>query len=322
VRVEAGSFQGRPVYFRMVHSWDPEVAPRRFGRYPTFFAIAFLVVGAVLARRNLRQGRGDANGAFVLGAFALFGGLVGWVILPARPGLFRDSAIVFPSIAIALFLATLAGVSYLAIEPVVRHHWPHTMTSWQRLVTGFGRDPRVSRDILFGVVAAIPLALIDQMGTLLQGARALPFDLPLGALLGPRHVVASVVRGLSAGALMANVFMFVLVLVRVLVRRPWAAAAITAVFLGAVGSSLRWPLLPLRVLFMAVVVAALLRWGMVAAGVAMAMHGLLSHTVLTTHLGAWYADPALASMAIVLGIAAYGFVTSRPGQPARVARSV
>ena len=321
LRLEAGSFEGRPVYFRVVHPWDGEVPAWRFGRYPVFFSIGFLVVGTVLARRNLRQGRGDANGAFVLGAFALAGALLGWVILPARPAAFRAGSIMFPSVAIALLLATQAAVSYLAIEPVVRHHWPHTMTSWQRLVTGFGRDPRVSRDILFGVVAAIPLALVDQLGTLLQGPPALPLDLPLAALLGTRHVLASVVRGLSVGALMANVFMFILVLLRVLLRRQWPAAIVTALFLGSVGSGFRWPLLPLRIVFMAIVVVVLLRWGMVAAGVALAMHGLLSHTVLTTHVGSWYADPGLASMATVLIVAAYAFVTSRPGQQTRLSRS-
>jgi serine/threonine-protein kinase len=316
LRVEAGSFQGRPVYFRIVGPWDGPM-PRRTVKYPVYLSLAFLVVGGVLARRNLRQGRGDAKGALWFGGAATVGVLLGWIVLPGRLVVLRDPSAMFLGAAVALMMALLAGVSYLALEPFVRHHWPHTMTSWQRVVTGSGRDPRVSRDILIGMAAGIPLALCDQLGLLALKPGLVNPDMALSTLLGTREILANMIRGLSIAAMMATLFMLVLVLLRVLLRAQWPAVIAAVFFLAGVASGLRPALFPLRLVFMAMVVAVLLRWGLIAAAVAMAAHGGIAHTVMTTHLGAWYADPAIVAIVTTLGAAAYGFLTSRAGRPRR-----
>lgn len=72
IRVEAASWHGQPVYFRIVAPWDK--ARRQEAETPSlsnkagtvlgYIVLAALILGALLlARQNLRQGRGDRKGA-------------------------------------------------------------------------------------------------------------------------------------------------------------------------------------------------------------------------------------------------------------------
>lgn len=49
------------------------------------------------------------------------------------------------------------------MEPWVRRHWPKTIISWSRLLSGQARDPLVGRDILFGVLLGVVWILIFQI---------------------------------------------------------------------------------------------------------------------------------------------------------------
>ena len=78
VRIEAAAYRGKPVYFELIGPWTrPErmqpyqaTAGERVGLVIlTVLLLSLLVVGAMLARRNLRLGRGDRQGAYRLAAF-------------------------------------------------------------------------------------------------------------------------------------------------------------------------------------------------------------------------------------------------------------
>ncbi len=56
------------------------------------------------------------------------------------------------AVSTALFISGVTWMLYMAVEPWVRRHWPKTMISWSRLLSGQARDPLVGRDILFGVI--------------------------------------------------------------------------------------------------------------------------------------------------------------------------
>jgi hypothetical protein len=93
IHIEAAAYRGRPVYFRVLAPWDKplrqeesETSTRdRAGVMILTTVLLMVLAGAVLiARRNLRLGRGDRQGALKLALFVfavtLFGMLVGGLI--------------------------------------------------------------------------------------------------------------------------------------------------------------------------------------------------------------------------------------------------
>ena len=72
IRVEAAAYRGRPVYFQIVNPWTQGAGRRKpgglalsgWGRAAAGIAVITVLAGAVLvARHNLRKGRGDRRGA-------------------------------------------------------------------------------------------------------------------------------------------------------------------------------------------------------------------------------------------------------------------
>ena len=68
------------------------------------------------------------------------------------------------------------------------------------------------------------------------------------------------------------------------------------------------------VLQTAIVLGLLIRPGLLAAVVAVSVSGFLADTLMTTHLGAWYATSAVSGMLATLALAAWGFYASLGGQ--------
>src|SRR5439155_323303 len=94
VRIEAAAYRGRPIFFTVLPPWTRPgrmvQAPRSaIGRMLTAFSVviafAILAVAALLARRHLRTGRGDSQGAFRTAA-------VTFVTLAARHARFAERA--------------------------------------------------------------------------------------------------------------------------------------------------------------------------------------------------------------------------------------
>ncbi len=74
MRIEAAAFRGKPVYFELIGPWthaesmqprQPATRERASLVLGIVLFFSMLVGGAMLARRNLRLGRGDRRGAFV-----------------------------------------------------------------------------------------------------------------------------------------------------------------------------------------------------------------------------------------------------------------
>src|SRR5207244_4245124 len=51
---------------------------------------------------------------------------------------------------IGLFVAAIAWLLYVALEPIIRRSHPHLVVSWARLLAGRCKDPGVGRDVLLG----------------------------------------------------------------------------------------------------------------------------------------------------------------------------
>ena len=81
---------------------------------------------------------------------------------------------------IAVLVAALLWLFYLALEPYVRRLRPWTLVSWTRLLNGGLRDAVVGRDVLIGLAFGIGLTLVS-----LLGARARRLARPARAGAGP-----------------------------------------------------------------------------------------------------------------------------------------
>ena len=204
--------------------------------------LVVLVVAAVVARHNLRKGRGDRRGALRISTRRLRGHVGDWIFGAthfADPNVELDR--LFTAIGSALFSAGALWVLYLALEPYVRKFWPTTVISWSRLLAGEFRDPQVGRDVLIGVLrrpsrscwsaasttscgrcSAIPRCRLwfPNLETL-SGARA-------GAGPGARQVVFN-------AAFNSLWIIFALVAVNLLVRRVWITAIVMVGFLMLTG---------------------------------------------------------------------------------------
>ena len=89
IRVEASAFAGRPVFFVVTGSWDrssrgPQAAVSRFtesmAALAGFVMPAMMLVGVVLARRQMRLKRGDRVGAFRAATITFIISLTAWIL--------------------------------------------------------------------------------------------------------------------------------------------------------------------------------------------------------------------------------------------------
>ena len=134
LRVEAAALRGKPVGFALRGAWDvpgDQAGGRgdagegvRIAIYG-MLALVICAASAWLAWRNLSTGRGDRRGAFRLGAFAFLVHMALWLttshlVLASVLGMF------FLALCTAIFYGVVLWTIYLAFEPYVRRHWPHS----------------------------------------------------------------------------------------------------------------------------------------------------------------------------------------------------
>ena len=68
---------------------------------------------------------------------------------------------------------------YLAFEPFVRRHWPRTLISWTRVLSGRVYDPLVGTHVLIGVALAIGVSALSRVAMVWNGGH-------LSTILGNR----------------------------------------------------------------------------------------------------------------------------------------
>jgi len=170
VRVEAASYRGRPVYFRIVYPWThPERAGIQLasrsqrianGIYFSLFA-GILVVTGFFAYRHLMAGQGDQRGGLRLALAVTACDLASWFLQVHGLSDPISQIISFlRAVGGSLLIGAITFMFYLALEPEVRKRSPDLIMGWTRLIWGRWRDPRVGRDMLMGIAAASATALI------------------------------------------------------------------------------------------------------------------------------------------------------------------
>jgi len=336
LRVEAGSYRGKPTYFQLIGDWtkpdreaqSDQSSGKKAGQTITvLIGIALLGAAVYIARRNLLRGKGDRQGTVTLA----------WTVFALQMALWLCKAHFVPSIgsfgllvlaiAGALFNTAFVCVLYLALEPYIRRHWPHALISWTRLLSGRLRDPMVGRDMMIGSALGISWGIAYNIlfvwAQRLGGTPNINWgDFEMGA----RHVLGSWLWHV-ANSVQATLGMFFLMFVlRVLLRKPWLAALAFVAFWACLKMANWNPLLAswdsrqlavflsLQLLVYGAAAFVIVRFGLLPLATGIFVADILLNIPITLHLSAWYAGGTLFVIFTVLSLLAYSFYISLAGQ--------
>jgi predicted Ser/Thr protein kinase len=332
IRVEAASFRGRPVYFEVLGPWAkparmqaPQSDPAGKAVETVFMLVlaGVIVSSVLLARHNLRVGRGDRKGAFRLALFVFAAFTVAWVLRADHTAGGSEFNLFVKGAGFALFISGLVWLFYLSLEPFVRRRTPQRIISWSRLLVGDWRDPLVGRDVLVGAAFGTALGLLSLLRLLAPKWAGLPPPAPLTpqleTLLGAREVLGYFFYVHLTQTIFAGLgFLFLFLLLTILLRREWAAAGVAFLLLTAFWLAQSRSLaagLPFDILAAAILVFVAMRFGLLATIAALFFYYLCTAYPLTTDLSAWYAGGTLFAALVAVALSGYGFYTSLAGQP-------
>ena len=330
LRVEAAMRRGRPVYFELQPPAGTAtrptgaLAPTSTAALDVFILLSMLgslAALAVLAKHNVRHGRGDRRGAvrlalFVFALQSLWLALERhWVFLsPLYVAIFGGGA--------AFFAALAAWLYYLGLEPFVRKRWPYLLIAWTRLVEGRWRDGLVGRSVLAGVAAGIALSGV------LAGAVALGRQLNLDgavplyigdSLNGLGWFLAASEFDVFVPPYHALVLLAVLLLARLVLRVHAAAwvALVVLVFIanwyeivvpsGLVLAPSRGVATAVAALSAALAVGALRYGGLLTCAIALLVANALKYTPVTIDVTRWYVWRTAFVVALIAALACWGF---------------
>ena len=336
MRIEAAAYRGKPVYFELIGPWtrpermqpyQPTIGERVGLVILTVLLLSMVVVGAVLARRSLRLGRGDRRGASRLAAFVFVAWAMAVFFGAHHVPNFDELALFFEFLAWGLLLSCFFWVLYISLEPYVRRRWPATLVSWSRLLAGGFRDPLVGRDVLAGCLWGASFKALVELGwfvpTWLGDLPSQPMTGPQWVFLGARATIASISNSLNISLVFSFAFLFVLFLFRALLRKEWAAAVAFVLFftvffnapvLFAGGRSAAIALV-IGLIFNGLSVFLLIRLGLLALVASAVFQFCFLNLPLTMQGSAWYAGISLAGILLMAAMALYGFYTSLGGRP-------
>jgi len=140
----------------------------------------------------------------------------------------------------------------------------------------------------------------------------------LESLMGLRHAIAAIAGSHGWAALSTFFGVVTLLVLRVLLRKTWIAIVVATVLFFFVYMPPQGNLLPYLLGFLVLVAlhwAVLFRVGLLTVLVGTTIRELLLTLPLTFDLTAWYAHVTLLTLALVLGLAGWGFWVSLAGRP-------
>ena len=327
LRVEAAALGGRPVSFMLISDWQKpwRMAEDTSGETTAYIVlllaamVVILIGAAVLARQNIREGRGDRRGAARLAAYMTGVLLALWVCqvhVSAGIGLF---ALLLLAVCTSVFYGTLLWTVYLALEPFVRRHWPKVLVSWTNVLAGRGSDAVVGRDTLIGVALGVWFALLFRSIAAIQGDGSINFPGEVEILLGLRSTIGVVLQEALYAIRNVLFYFFILFVLRMLLRSQWAAIiAFTAFFtvLNALGNERVWFGGMIGLLYFGTAAFVIVRFGgLLAFVVGSFVSSLLFDVVLTLDSSAWYFGNTVFILAVVAALAVWSLYTATGRRP-------
>ena len=332
MRIEAAAYRGKPVSFQLIGPWtrfkfageDQMSGGRRI-----FLAVFILIFLSLFGEwcdactPELAHGPGRSPGGSSSGRFCIF-----------RLGCWHGSLAhtTFQSLSeFPLFIEALVwGLAwscfiwllYNALEPFVRRRWPATLVSWSRLLAGDFRNPLVGRDVLLGCLTGAFSTAVGRLVwfvTVWLGYAPPQLESgPTWQLLGVRPIVSNLSTALIYGPIYWLGALFFLVLLRVLLRKDWAAAVafvLIGFLLAAVNGSSVSDLLVGGLLVGGLAAFLLTRFGLLPIVANFVAWRILEIFPLTTQVSTWYWDMSLAGILLIASIAFCAFYISLGGRP-------
>ena len=334
VRVEAAAFRGRPVLFSVTAPWNkpsrvnaPSPAAR-FNAVISQFTIivmpALMLVGVLLARGNVKQGRGDRRGAFRAAAALFVLLMTAWLLGDRHvPSLGGEINKFFAAVSAALLNGGILWLTYLGLEPYVRRFSPDSLIGWTRLLAGGWRDPRVGRDVMIGIAAGVLMTLIAATHNLLPVLAGRPslIPMPVDPVLFMKFrypfsfLFDRAQEALSSAMLGVVGYTALYILLK---RRLWAALAAILLYTPVVVNGMfisDTPLLDTAVCLVitTVFVTVIARVGLLATVCVLVTHFVMLRAPITTDLSSWRAPNGLVIPVTILalGLAAVSVAAGR-----------
>jgi len=330
LRVEAAAYRGKPVYFVLVLPWSrpwrmeeyQQTAREKASNAISLALFLAVLMGAVLlARRNLRLGRGDRRGAFRLAVFVLVILLLAWGIeahhLPTSYEFFLFVIIT----SAALFTAAFVWLLYIGLEPFARRRWANALISWSRVLAGQFPDPLVARNVLVGVALGVGACLLVMLRYFAEGwfgkLPPRPMMPSLEPLLGARSLTGGLLTIIPTSCGLALGLVFLFVLLRLLLRKDWlAVSAFVLIFAATQALSGKYPLVDAvyAAALFGILIFTLKRFGLCCLMVLLMTNQVLLVFVHSMRLSQWHAASTVLGVLFVLALAVYGFRVSLAGR--------
>jgi len=327
--VEGATYRDKIVFFKVVLPWErlDRSTPAKLSLASRFgfaffltFVFGMLLLGYFFARRNLKQGRGDLQGAVRVTALIFF---VFFAAQALSVHYIGDPDWIFIAFIICSGIALTNGVQfgllYVALEPYVRRTWPEILISWSRLVGGSWNNPLVGRDVLLGVLFGTAMAVTSTARTVLPEW----FDIDMIVVGWPGSQSwrgSAAFLGGVAGNILAIMYaigsLAVVFLVSKLTRSKTAGLFFGALF--SIGPFFVGQNPPVEIT-VAIVIAVLwltclMRVGLLSLCVAEFVVNVLIDGLPTFDFSRWYAWRGLVEIALVAAIAIFAFKVSLGGK--------
>ncbi len=332
IRVEAASYRGRPVWFRTIGPWShpermqasqPGLGPIIGQGLFVTFTLTALGVAVVMARRNLRMGRGDRRGAFRIALYLFVTSTAGNLLGADHVAEIQSEwTLLILTCGLGLFIAGFVWLLYIALEPLIRRHWPEGIISWTRLLAGRFRDPLVGRDVLAGCVAGASLVLLDRLYRILPGPMGMKTPPPnyesAYALTGPLPALNEMLGNHISALVFSMLLMFFFFLGSIRGKSLIGAGVFMAIYTTMEtlfsGADPLMPSLALGIASAAVVTTVYYRYGLLAATAAIFIDRY--DVPLTLDFAAWYAAHTFFPFVLVFLLAAWAAWTAQGRRPA------
>ncbi len=327
LRVEAAAYRGLPVFFSLIGPWTKpdrmhSQASQSGQKVAEIAMVAMffgLVTGAALmARKNFKKGKGDRRGALRLAAFTFVAHLVLWIFKGHHVLTTSLFGLFVVAVSGALFNAAVLWLLYMAVEPYVRRHWPHSIISWNRLLAGRIRDPLLGRDILFGIILGVIWMLLFELRFYLaQRLGDTPEFAHVSFLLGPRASLGAWFTHFPMSAQATLLFFSLLFFLRVLLRNQWLASIVFVLIFAAQKLANSESLAidgPLMVTVYGIAVLVVVRFGLVALAAGIFTVDLALSVPISLDPSMWYEGTSILIVLSTAVLAIWAFYTSLAGQ--------
>ena len=246
---------------------------------------------------------------------------IGWIMSEHHVPSFWEVYLIAMFMGAVLLLVGLLWTLYIALEPFVRRRWPQVLVTWTRLSAGDWRDPLVGRDVLIGCAAGTAAGCLGRLQILAPSWFGYPESelvTPLiEALSGAAPFVSRLGTLIAFGVLNALAPLFLLFVLRILLRNQWAAAAVLTVILTtptALQIEAPWIGAPIAFTATALGLFVLMRYGAIASFVLGLVTDLSFTFPSTFQTSAWYAGAGYAGVAIIAAVSLFAFQTSLGGR--------